>query len=226
MILTSSNNNNNNSNSNNSNTNINNNNNDNDNLPIPLEQLSNTTFTTATATIIKNDNHHHILSDIKINPLTMKYADNINNNNQPTNNRDDIVTVSNRMKGDICYRLFGTALDKTVHQILYFTTLTNDQNILKIQAFVHQQTLFLMFSKETIDEVFSWSLSKFQSWFTYLIDITEQETGCIYMIVAINKQQNKADTILRTFYYIGFQLVKPSVYNHSSDYILVGYSLE
>ncbi|CAO3610997.1 unnamed protein product [Cunninghamella echinulata] len=215
MMLTSNNNNSNNSNSNN-------NSNNNSNLSIPLKQLSDTNITTTTTI------HNNIYSSTHTTTnttTTSEYINNLNNTKGSTNTSNNIVTVSNRRKDDICQRLFGNTLDKTIRQILHFTT-TNDQNRLKIQAFVHQQTLFLMFSKETIEEVFSWSPSKFQSWFTYLIDISEKQTGCIYMIVAINKQQNKVETILRTFYYIGFQLVKPSVYNHSSDYILVGYELD
>ncbi|KAI9309070.1 hypothetical protein BJ944DRAFT_259175 [Cunninghamella echinulata] len=216
MMLTSNNN-------NNSNNNCNNNSNNNSNLSIPLKQLSDTSITTTATTI---NNNIYANTHTATNAITnSEYINNLNNTKGSTSNIDNFVTVSNRRKDDVCQRLFGNTLDKTIRQILYFTT-TNDQNRLKIQAFAHQQTLFLMFSKETIEEVFSWSPSRFQSWFTYLIDISEKQTGCIYMIVAINKQQNKVETILRTFYYIGFQLVEPTVYNHSPDYILVGYELD
>jgi hypothetical protein len=33
------------------------------------------------------------------------------------------------------------------------------------------------------------------------------------------------NTILRAFMYLGFELVNPSLYNHDSSFVLVGYEL-
>ncbi|KAI8089952.1 uncharacterized protein BX664DRAFT_334301 [Halteromyces radiatus] len=139
----------------------------------------------------------------------------------------DIVTVSKRSKGDICHYLFGTTLDHSVDHILVFA-ITNKQILLNLQAFVHQNTIFMMFPDQPSDDdggMLTWPSTQFQSCFTSLIEILEEKTGCQYFTIAINKNQNAVDTVLRAFYYIGFQIVKPSVYGQSADYILVGYEL-
>ncbi|KAI9303410.1 hypothetical protein BJ944DRAFT_232196 [Cunninghamella echinulata] len=150
-----------------------------------------------------------------------------------TNIKDaNSITLSKRSDGDFINTVFPTNPNITkIDEILSIVTttspaLTYQQRTLQCQAFIYNETIFLSspFIGNHSGRSVNWRSGEFQACINHLIEMAESKANCNAMIVAIDKQDtNELNTILRAFMYLGFEMVNPSVYNHDSSYILVGY---
>jgi len=62
--------------------------------------------------------------------------------------------------------------------------------------------------------------------FVAIIELAEQWLKCNTLVVCLDKKSPHLSTLIRSFFYVGFELVTPGTYNHNSgDFILVGMEL-
>ncbi|KAI9322683.1 hypothetical protein BX666DRAFT_1897494 [Dichotomocladium elegans] len=140
---------------------------------------------------------------------------------------EDVVTFTKRDFGatnDFVGTVFGR-LSRDVDRLMLIKVYESNR-LVQCQAFIHGNTVFL--TSPLMENSSNWNDGEFQPCITRLIELAEEKTGCEYLVIAINRKSctnSNSNPILRAFMYLGFQMVNPSVYNQSSDYILVGYEL-
>ncbi|CAO3612899.1 unnamed protein product [Cunninghamella blakesleeana] len=182
------------------------------NMSIPLE----------TFPIHLNGNSH---------PTSLSSSTESSSSNEPINTNS--IILSKRNNDDFINTVFHTNSNITkLDEILSIVTttspgLTFQQRTLQCQAFIYNETIFLSspFIGNNAVRSTNWRSGEFQACINHLIEMAEGKANCNAMIVAIDNKQDKTElnTILRAFMYLGFEMVNPSIYNHDSSHILVGY---
>ncbi|PKK74999.1 hypothetical protein RhiirC2_737617 [Rhizophagus irregularis] len=60
-----------------------------------------------------------------------------------------------------------------------------------------------------------------------VIELAEELLKCDTLVICLdrNDKNSSLSTLIRSFFYFGFELVPPGTYNHSNEFILVGMEL-
>ncbi|KAF0492646.1 ornithine decarboxylase antizyme [Gigaspora margarita] len=58
-----------------------------------------------------------------------------------------------------------------------------------------------------------------------ILELAEECLKCDSLVVCLDKKYPQLPTIIRSFLYVGFELVLPGTFSHSNDFLLVGMEL-
>jgi len=60
-----------------------------------------------------------------------------------------------------------------------------------------------------------------------VIELAEESLKCDTLVICLDRNDKNSclSTLIRSFFYFGFELVPPNTYNHSKEFILVGMEL-
>lgn len=92
-----------------------------------------------------------------------------------------------------------------------------EEGVNTFYAFIKKDTLFI----ELPDDC-KWY---FQESISSLLELAENILNCEKVVICIKKNKENIKILLRSFMYIGFQLVCPSYLKNNTNYQLVGYQL-
>ncbi|KAK9685825.1 hypothetical protein K7432_015357 [Basidiobolus ranarum] len=87
-------------------------------------------------------------------------------------------------------------------------------------GFTTDKTLFLSPPNSA-----GWADSEFRESLMSILELADTILKCMKLVICMPKKKSDTASLLRTFMYIGFEVVSPSVYNQEPEYLLLGYEL-
>ncbi|CAG8519592.1 1464_t:CDS:2 [Dentiscutata heterogama] len=104
------------------------------------------------------------------------------------------------------------------HVDYFLTILSVQQHDCKWEGFVMNRVLFLKGHGLNVVEL--------KERFVAILELAEECLKCNSLVVCLDKKCPHLSTLIRSFLYVGFELVLPGTFNHnSSDFLLVGMEL-
>ncbi|KAJ1960002.1 hypothetical protein H4R35_007585 [Dimargaris xerosporica] len=97
---------------------------------------------------------------------------------------------------------------------------SNSHQVTVWQAFTFREILFV--APPSYDLL---SDSEFRTSLLAILELAEDHLGCSSVVMCLARSQPHSADLVRAFMYTGFEMVHPSVYGHSSKFVLVGYEL-